>query len=151
MWNAVAEGEDPMISLRPCTWLAALALLVACSSGSDSPSAPPPPPPPPPSSDVVEVTVDDNLYDPKSVTIEPGQTVRWILRGNDTSHTVTANDGTFDSGFTFTSDGATFEHTFAASADGETFEYHCSAHQNCCQMQGSVRVGEDAPPPNPGY
>lgn len=139
-----------MTSQRSYTWVGGLALLlIACSSDSDSPSAPPPSPPP--SNDVVEVTVDDNLYAPKSVTIEPGQTVRWVLRGNDTGHTVTANDGAFDSGFTFTSAGATFEHTFGASVDGQTFEYHCSAHQNCCQMQGSVRVGENAPPPNPGY
>lgn len=139
-----------MTSLRPCVWLGGLAvLLAACSSSdSDSPSAPPPPPP---TNDVVEVTVDDNLYEPKSVTIEAGQTVRWILRGNDTSHTVTANDGTFDSGFTFTGAGATFEHTFGAAVDGRTFEYACSSHQNCCQMQGSVRVGENAPTPNPGY
>lgn len=140
-----------MTGLRPYLRLGGLALLLtACSSGSDSPSSPPPLAPPP-SNDVVEVNVDDNLYAPQSVTIEAGQTVRWILRGDQTNHTVTANDGTFDSGFTLTSEGATFEHTFDASVDGQTFEYHCGAHQDCCQMQGSVRVGEDAPAPSPGY
>lgn len=139
-----------MTSQRTHTWLGGLALLLtACSGGSDSPSAPPPSPPP--SNDVVEITVDDNFFEPKRVTIEPGQTVRWILRGGETNHTATARDGEFDSGFRFTSQGATFEHTFDASDDGQTFEYRCDSHQACCQMQGSIRVGENAPPPDPGY
>lgn len=140
-----------MTRKRPCIWLGGLALLLtACSSGSDSPSAPPPQPPPP-SNDVVEINVDDNFFEPKRVTIEPGQTVRWILRGDETNHTATARDGEFDSGFTFTSEGATFEHTFDAADDGQTFEYRCNSHQACCEMQGSVRVGENAPDPDPGY
>jgi hypothetical protein len=32
-----------------------------------------------------------------------------------------------------------------------TWEYSCQAHKDCCQMQGSVRVGRDAPPPGTGY
>lgn len=139
-----------MIRLLPCTWLGGLALLlIACSSGSDSPSAPPPPPPP--SDDVVVVNVDDNFFDPRSVQIEPGQTVRWILRGRMTNHTTTEMDGVWDSGFVFTSSGATFEHTFGQADDGKTFEYFCETHWTSDQMQGSVRVGENAPPPRPGY
>lgn len=145
-----------MTRQRSCTWLGGLALLVtACSGGSDSPSAPPPQPPPP-SNDVVVVNVDDNFFDPKSVQIEPGQTVRWVLRGRMTNHTVTERsdlDGTesWDSGFVFQQEGDTFEHTFVQADDGRTFEYLCETHWVSDEMQGSVRVGENAPPPNPGY
>lgn len=128
-----------MTSQRSCTWVGSLALLlIACSSGSDSPSAPPPSPPP--SNDVVEVTVGDSFFDPETITVEPGQTVRWVLRGSLTDHTVTADDDSFDSGFTLTSQNATFEQTFDESDDGATIEYHCDTHLNCCQMQGSVQV-----------
>lgn len=138
-----------MTSLRLCTWLGSLTLLaVACSSGGGSPSAPPPPPP---SDDVVVVNVDDNFFEPKSVRIEPGQTVRWVLRGSLTNHTTTAIDGVWDSGFVFTSSGTTFEHTFTEADDGKTFEYFCETHWKSDEMQGSVLVGEDAPTPRPGY
>lgn len=100
---------------------------------------------------VVVVSVQDNAFSPKSVTIQPGDTVRWELTGRDTSHNVTAMSGAFESGFVFTSTGAFFERTFPESEDGETFEYSCTTHQACCQMQGSILVGADASPPTDGY
>lgn len=138
-----------MTRLRSRTWLGGLPLLLlACSSGSDSPSAPPPPPPP--TGNVVVVNVDDNFFDPIRVQIEPGQTVRWVLRGNMLNHTTTELDGEWESGF-LDQPGATFERTFGQEDDGKTFEYKCDTHWTSDQMQGSVRVGEDAPPPRPGY
>lgn len=97
------------------------------------------------------VQVLDNSFEPQRLTIEPGDTVRWELTGVDPSHTVTAMDGAFDSGFVFTEQGAIFERTFPASEDGETFEYFCETHQACCQMQGSILVGPNAEPPSDGY
>ncbi len=97
------------------------------------------------------VQVLDNEFRPKSLTIQPGDTVRWQLSGTDSSHTVTAMSGAFDSGFAFTSQGVFFERTFPLSEDGETFEYSCITHKECCEMQGSVRVGVDAAPPSDGY
>lgn len=134
--------------------LAIAAFLVACGGGggggggSDGPTAPPPPPP---GGSVVTVEVDEFSFEPRTVTIEPGQTVRWVFRGQDTTHTVTARDGAFDSGFVFQSQGDAFERTFGAADDGRTFEYSCVSHADCCDMKGSVRVGSDAPAPDPGY
>jgi plastocyanin len=114
------------------------------------PTAPPPPTgTPPPSSALVIVQVNDDSYSPKSITIQPGDTVRWVLNGNSFVHTVTAKDGSFDSGSIFTSKGAMYEHRFDAKG---TFEYACKVHGNCCLMRGSVLVGSDAsPPPDPSY
>jgi plastocyanin len=123
-------------------------LLAACGGGGGGyPTAPNPPG----GGAVVTVELEDFVYQPRSVTVEPGQTVRWILRGNDTTHTVTAIDGSFDSGFAFTAPGATFQRAFTEADRGKTFNYDCSSHTDCCDMKGSVRVGADAPPPSPGY
>lgn len=94
------------------------------------------------------VQVSDFSYSPKSITIEPGDTVRWVLNGSDRTHTVTASNGAFDSGAVFTASGATFERRFDTAG---TWNYSCTAHRQCCQMQGSVRVGGSSPPPDPGY
>lgn len=130
---------------------AALALLVvpACGGGGGGGSSTPTTPPP--QADVVVVEIFDNEFVPKSITVDPGITVRWVNMGEMTDHTTTAKEGEWDSGFVFGAPGDTFEHTFTASDDGTTFEYACVTHQACCSMQGSVRVGENAPPPAPGY
>lgn len=108
-------------------------------------------PPPPGAGDVVIVNIVDNAFSPQQATIQPGDTVRWVLDSNDPSHTTTAMAGTWDSGFVFNAQGAFFERTFPQAEDGQTFQYFCVTHQACCQMQGSVLVGENAPPPPPGY
>ena len=97
------------------------------------------------------VQVLDHRFEPQRLTIQPGNTVEWELFGLDTTHTVTAMSGAFDSGFVFTEQGATFQRTFPESEDGETFEYFCQTHPACCQMQGSILVGADASPPMDGY
>lgn len=140
--------RSPFLSLLLLT----AGLLLACGGGSDggggeSPTAPPPPG----GGSVVTVEVRENVFDPRSVAIQPGQTVRWVFRGQDPTHTATARDGAFDSGFVFRNQGDTFERTFGAGADGQTFEYFCRSHRDCCDMKGSVRVGANAPAPDPGY
>lgn len=102
----------------------------------------------PRSAQTIVVQVKDNSYEPKSITIEPGDTVRWVFSGTDRTHTVTAVNSAFDSGAVFTASGATFERRFDAAG---TWDYSCKAHKQCCLMQGSVRVGSGAPPPSPGY
>ena len=106
---------------------------------------------PPPASNVVIIDVADNTFNPKSVVIEAGDTVRWQMAGGSTDHTTTALAGTWDSGFAFNSEGSFFERTFPLSEDGQTFEYYCATHQACCQMRGSIRVGAEAPEPGDGY
>jgi plastocyanin len=93
----------------------------------------------------------DNRFDPQRVSIEPGTTVRWVNRGTTGDHTTTEMSMEWDSGFVFLGPGDTFEHTFTQDDDGMTFEYSCVTHKTCCAMQGSVRVGANAPPPAPGY
>jgi len=110
--------------------------------GGGSPTEPPRP------AQVITVQVKDFSYEPKSITIEPGDTVRWVLSGSDHTHTVTALNGAFDSGAVFTGSGAMFERRFDTVG---TFDYSCKSHKLCCQMQGSVRVGSNSPPPSPGY
>jgi plastocyanin len=137
--------------MRHPLWLAIAfgsALLAGCGGGGGGKT--PTSPTPVGSPQVVVVTVQDNQFVPKQVNVNPGDTVRWVLSGSSNAgHTVTANDGSFDSGKVFTSSGAAYEHTF--SQEGQTVLYHCQTHYVCCQMQGSVRVGSSAPPPPTGY
>lgn len=126
--------------------LAALAvILLALSCGGKGYSSPTEPAGP----KTVTVAVKDDLYDPKSVTINPGDTVRWVMEGSTTTHTVTDLNGAFDSGAVFTTAGATFEHQFSQA--NVTYNYFCKVHGACCNMKGSVSVGDAAPPPQPGY
>ena len=61
-----------------------------------------------------------------------------------------AKDGSFSSGPNqFASLNSTYEVKFTQT--GKTILYYCQVHGACCQMQGSVRVGAEAPPPDPGY
>jgi PKD repeat protein len=104
----------------------------------------------------VVVHVGDDFYDPQTVTVNPGDTVQWVLTGSLTNHTVTsgvvgAPDGAFNSGFVLTSAGATFQHTFTTADKGKTFNYYCISHGACCGMKGAIKVGDTAPGPHPGY
>ncbi|HYU34296.1 MAG TPA: plastocyanin/azurin family copper-binding protein [Thermoanaerobaculia bacterium] len=110
-------------------------------NGGGSPTEPRP-------GQTIVVQVKDFSYEPKSITIEPGDTVRWVLSGADHTHTVTALNGAFDSGMVFSASGAIYERRFDTTG---TFDYSCKSHKLCCQMQGSVRVGSNSPPPSPGY
>ena len=122
-----------------------------CSGGDGGSSSTSPSPPSSSNGGVVTVELQDFEFVPKSITIQPGQTVRWVLRGNDFTHTTREKDGAWNSGRVFTQQGATYERTFPASENGMTFNYSCRSHKDCCDMQGSIRVGEGAPQPEPGY
>lgn len=135
--------------------LAVCAVLAACGGGGGgggggTPTQPNPPNPPA-DPNVVTVNLSEFAFSPRQVTVDPGQTVRWVLQGTDPTHTVTALDGRFNSGAAFRSTGDTFEQTFTAADNDQTFEYRCAAHADCCDMKGSVRVGANAPQPDPGY
>jgi plastocyanin len=123
-------------------------LMVACSGGSSTPSEPAGGGANPTAKSVM-VTISDFQFSPKNVQINPGDTVVWTQSSNDPAHTVTATDGSFDSGAIFTTVGKTFSHTFPTG--GVTVNYFCKAHYTCCGMAGSVMVGPSAPPANPGY
>jgi len=144
-----------MTRIRSLATLAVLALAASLAvyscgggGGGNGGGGSPTEPPPPRQAQTHTVTVKENSYEPKSITIEPGDTVRWVFSGIDPNHTVTAVNGAFDSGAIFTANGATFERRFDNSG---TFDYSCKAHKQCCLMQGSIRVGNNSPPPGPGY
>jgi plastocyanin len=126
-------------------WAAAAGLLsvAACGGGHSSPSEPGPAP------KAVTVQIVDFAFNPKDVTINPGDTVQWVQATSDAAHTVTSENGTFDSGFIFTKVGTTFSQTF--NTPGVTIQYHCKTHWHTNGMQGSISVGMDAPKPGPGY
>lgn len=118
-----------------------------CSSGGgggDSPTAPP-------AANRIIISIVDSAFNPKSPVITPGDTVRWVMDGMDPTHTSTAMDGTWDSGFVFNAQGNFYERTFSAAESGRTFQYFCITHQVSAGMQGSIRVGANAPDPPDGY
>jgi plastocyanin len=88
------------------------------------------------------VTIKDFEFTPATVTIAVGGTVTWTNNGPST-HTVTADDGSFDSGDL--SVGKTFSHTFQTAG---TFGYHCTIHPF---MTATVIVQTGSSAASPGY
>ena len=86
-----------------------------------------------------QVTIADFSFDPATVTISVGETVTWTNNGPH-NHTVTADDGSFDSGDL--APGDAFANVFDTAG---TFTYHCANHPD--RMQGTVMVLEAAPTP----
>ena len=122
-------------------------LVAACGGGGGNGGSPTTPPP----ADIVVVQMDDFAFVPKRITVQPGTTVRWVLRGGSPDHTTKSLVLKWDSGLIFLSEGDVFEHTFAAADEGKTFEYFCVSHTDTHGMKGSVKVGAGAPDPSPGY
>lgn len=78
------------------------------------------------------VSIQDFFFAPAQMTVRPGTTVTWVNNG-PSPHTVTADDGSFDS--ETLQPGQSFSFTFANAG---TFSYHCEIHPS---MTGSVIVG----------
>jgi plastocyanin len=76
-------------------------------------------------------TIQNFAFHPATVNVKAGQKVTWT-NDDSTTHTVTADDGSFDSGDL--SPGKTFSSTLAKSG---TIKYHCSIHSF---MHGTVSV-----------
>jgi plastocyanin len=68
------------------------------------------------------VTIVDNAYQPKQVEVDPGTTVVWTQVGQ-LPHTVTADDGSFDSGEM--GEGDTYSRTFQQPG---SYPYYCAFH-----------------------
>src|SRR5215207_5895490 len=78
-----------------------------------------------------DVSVVDFAFEPGTVSVPVGATVTWTNTGTR-PHTVTADDGSFDSGRL--DPGEQFSQTFDQPG---TFTYHCGFHP---EMQGSIVV-----------
>lgn len=70
----------------------------------------------------VGVSVGDHAFDPSTITVVVGDTVTWTV-SSGLPHTVSADDGSFDSGDL--NDGVTFSHTFELAG---TYPYYCLFH-----------------------
>jgi plastocyanin len=82
---------------------------------------------------VVEVAIRDFFFAPARLSVAPGTTVVWVNRGAH-PHTVSAFDGSFDSGVLMPGDA--FALTFGGSG---TVWYFCEIHPS---MTGSVTVSD---------
>jgi hypothetical protein len=77
------------------------------------------------------IEIVDFSFQPSTITVPVGTTVAWINHGS-AEHTVTFEDGTFNSGNI--AGGSGFKHVFLQPG---TYSYHCSIHPN---MIGQVVV-----------
>jgi plastocyanin len=98
----------------------ASAVLAGCG-GSSAPSGPA----------TVAVAIKNFTFAPGTITVSPGTKVTWTQDDN-TVHTVTAVDSSFDSGNL--SQNQSFSHTFSTAG---TFAYRCNIHQ---YMTGTIVV-----------
>ena len=106
--------------------------------------------PKPASATTFDVTVGPNfelVFSPSSVTIHPGDQVRWTF--SSSGHSTTSGspgqpNGIWDSGIR--NQGATFTQTFNSAG---TFPYYCTPHGGCCGMVGTVVVVNASPTPTP--
>src|SRR3954470_23805683 len=98
----------------------------------------------------VDVTIGPGgqlVFSPSSVTIHPGDQVKWTWASS--GHSTTSGspgqpNGIWDSGLH--NQGATFTHTFNSAG---TFPYYCIPHGGCCMMVGTVMVVNASPTPMP--
>lgn len=79
--------------------------------------------------------IDPRSFEPNDLTIEVGDTVRWINASGGNLHDVTADDGSFNS---VTSAGFTFEKTFMSVAE---ILYHCTVHSRAASAGGTAQNG----------
>jgi plastocyanin len=116
------------IALALVGWLASLLTLVA---------------PPPARAAEHAVEIGDGFFSPATLTISVGDTVTW-RNADDSPHTATSDDGTFDSGNL--DEGVGFSFTFTEPG---TYTYICIYHE---EMQGTIVVeaADAAPAPQSG-
>jgi uncharacterized membrane protein len=85
-------------------------------------------------------------FDPQQITVRAGETVEW--KNEDIfSHTVTADDGSFDSGLI--DPGHSWQKTFQTA---QTVAYHCRPHPNmkaALRVQGAVEASARGAEPSP--
>jgi plastocyanin len=83
--------------------------------------------------DAGRVQLRSYLFVPNNLAVKTGTTLTWANDDDGLAHTVTAVDGSFNSGRM--GSGATFSHTFDTPG---TYAYQCTLHPQ--SMQGSVVV-----------
>ena len=76
------------------------------------------------------VSIKNFAFNPPNITVAPGTKVTWV-NNDQTAHTVTANNGAYDSGTL--QPGQRYSHTYKPG----TYAYHCEIHPS---MKGTVTV-----------
>ena len=91
------------------------------------------------------VAMQNLVFEPKTITVNAGDTITWTNQ-DQVPHTVTAADGSFDSGNIDA--GQTFSHTFTTAG---TVAYYCKYHGAAggSGMAGTITVQEAAAQPQP--
>jgi plastocyanin len=114
--------------MRKSIYLAALALvlIVVMAPGATAQGM---------TTTTTQVSIQDFFFSPANVSVPAGTTVTWVNEGN-VPHTVTSDDGQFDSGVLMPGD----SYTVMFKGQG-TITYHCAIHPS---MTGSVTVGTPA-------
>ena len=84
---------------------------------------------------VRDVSIEDYAFKTPSITVPAGTDVRWTNKDDD-PHTVTADDGSFDS--KGLGQGDAYSHMFEKPG---RYPYHCAAHPF---MKGVVIVAQEA-------
>jgi plastocyanin len=79
----------------------------------------------------VDIKIAGFAFDPASVTVKVGTTVRWTNQDSAT-HSVTSDTGVWDSGSI--AQGETYTRVFDTVG---TFAYHCGVHPS---MKGTITV-----------
>lgn len=124
MFMGVGCSSSAVVTPAPSTPVPATAPVIQVSP-SPSPSKVTTPVPPVPTSSPsaqVMVSISGFAFQSANLTVKAGATVTWTNK-DPMAHTVTADDGSFDSG-TMKTD-ATYSHTFTKAG---TFSYYCSPH-----------------------
>jgi plastocyanin len=83
----------------------------------------------------VTINADPNTigrYDPKTINAKVGDTIEWTWADTASPHTVTANDGTFDS----CTQNAGYKFFVTVNKAGD-IQYHCTLHSG---MVGDIKV-----------
>jgi plastocyanin len=81
-----------------------------------------------PAESSTSVSVKDNFFSPKVVSVRHGSTVKWVWKGH------VAHNVTIGRAHSRTQSHGTFSHKFARKG---TFRYRCTIHQG---MTGTIKV-----------
>ncbi len=105
--------------------------------------------PPAPSDDSVMVSMQDNFFSPREVTVKPGTRIIWENVGNR-PHTSTSDDGIWDSGTV--NPGGEWGWTVPGETEsGTALPYYCVFHgsKGGIGMAGVIHVSTESPPSQP--
>jgi plastocyanin len=99
-----------------------------------------------------DVQLGDNWFKPETITIQPGDTVRWSYEGGSSPHNVVAADGSWQS-HNFNTLGLPDSYSRTFTEPG-VHKYVCTFHggcnnNECSGMWGTVNVAGDEPDPEP--